>query len=342
MPYPTSLFRFLFFFLSGNQNKKGMPENDQPLTLDSIITQVSEESQESPKSEQKNEQNDEKSKTGNTQSATGPQIIVQNINLNLNVNVNIYANNDSQIPTPTNQSTPTKKSSTSKQATGESLLAEHIGSEPEGDYLLEVPQPEQFKGRKTLVLDLDETLIHSSFKPVASADFVIEVEVERKIHKVYVVKRPGLIPFLYQMSQAFEVVIFTASLASYADKVIDEIEKELRSYERDLIENKRGPLNPSERFFAARLYRESCSFWMGAYVKDLKKLGRELNNCIIVDNSPVCYSFQPENAIPIESFFFDKTDSRLQKLTPYLEKMEKDSDIFDSITKIKNQKVMVR
>lgn len=287
MPYPTSLFRFLFFFLSGNQPKKGqMPESgdiDQPITLDSIITQVSEEKKETP-----------------TKTPNGTQIIVQNINLNVNVNVNIYANNvDSQIPTQTAQTQATnsskKFSNTSKQATSETLLAEHIGCEPEGEYLLEMPQPEQFKGRKTLVLDLDETLIHSSFKPVASADFVIEVEVERKIHKVFVVKRPGLIPFLYEMSQMFEVVLFTASLASYADKVIDEIEKELRAYEADLIEKKRGSMTsqPSDRYFSARLYRESCSFYMGAYVKDLKRLGREISNCIIVDNSPVCYSFQP-------------------------------------------------
>lgn len=52
--------------------------------------------------------------------------------------------------------------------------------------------------------------------------------------------------------------------------------------------------------FRARLFRESCVFHRGNYVKDLSRLGRELNNVIIVDNSPASYIFHPENAV---SFF---------------------------------------
>jgi hypothetical protein len=35
-------------------------------------------------------------------------------------------------------------------------------------------------GKKTLVLDLDETLVHSSFKPVPNPDYVIPVEIDGK------------------------------------------------------------------------------------------------------------------------------------------------------------------
>lgn len=59
--------------------------------------------------------------------------------------------------------------------------------------------------------------------------------------------------------------------------------------------------------FRARLFRESCVFHRGNYVKDLSRLGRELNNVIIVDNSPASYIFHPENAV---SFF----RRRLQKV----------------------------
>lgn len=52
--------------------------------------------------------------------------------------------------------------------------------------------------------------------------------------------------------------------------------------------------------FRARLFRESCVFHRGNYVKDLSRLGRELHNVIIVDNSPASYIFHPENAV---SFF---------------------------------------
>lgn len=39
-------------------------------------------------------------------------------------------------------------------------------------------------GKKCLVLDLDETLVHSSFKPVEKYDFVIPVEIEGTIYQV--------------------------------------------------------------------------------------------------------------------------------------------------------------
>ena len=51
--------------------------------------------------------------------------------------------------------------------------------------------------------------------------------------------------------------------------------------------------------FRARLFRESCVFHRGNYVKDLSRLGRELNNVIIVDNSPASYIFHPENAVSV-------------------------------------------
>lgn len=49
--------------------------------------------------------------------------------------------------------------------------------------------------------------------------------------------------------------------------------------------------------FRARLFRESCVFHRGNYVKDLSRLGRELSKVIIVDNSPASYIFHPENAV---------------------------------------------
>ena len=49
--------------------------------------------------------------------------------------------------------------------------------------------------------------------------------------------------------------------------------------------------------FHSRLFRESCVFHKGNYVKDLSKLGRELHQILIVDNSPASYIFHPENAV---------------------------------------------
>lgn len=49
--------------------------------------------------------------------------------------------------------------------------------------------------------------------------------------------------------------------------------------------------------FRARLFRESCVYHGGNYVKDLNKLGRDLKKIVIVDNSPASYIFHPENAV---------------------------------------------
>ncbi len=75
------------------------------------------------------------------------------------------------------------------------------------------PQPEHVRGRKTLVLDLDETLVHSQFNPVKNLDYTIPVEIENRICNIYVMKRPGAEYFLKEMANHFEVVIYTASLS---------------------------------------------------------------------------------------------------------------------------------
>ena len=67
--------------------------------------------------------------------------------------------------------------------------------------------------------------------------------------------------------------------------------------------------------FAHRLFRESCVYDRGNYVKDLSKLGRELNRTIIIDNSPASYLFQPQNAIPCSSWFDDKNDTLLKGMS---------------------------
>lgn len=75
--------------------------------------------------------------------------------------------------------------------------------------------------KKCLVLDLDETLVHSSFKPVPNPDFIIPVEIEDKVVEVYVLKRPYMDQFMAEVGARFEVVVFTASLSKYADPLLD-------------------------------------------------------------------------------------------------------------------------
>ena len=66
------------------------------------------------------------------------------------------------------------------------------------------------------------------------------------------------------------------------------------------------------------------SLW---WLQDLTHIGRPLKDILIVDNSPFSYMFQPENAIPITSWFNDDSDRELDDLLPYLDKLKDTDDV---------------
>jgi Dullard-like phosphatase family protein len=150
-----------------------------------------------------------------------------------------------------------------------------------------------------LVLDLDETLVHSSFKPVSGADLVVPVRLNGSVHPVHVMLRPGCHGFLNRLSRLFEIVVFTASVDYYANPLLDR-------------------LDPDGQIIHHRLFRESCVLWQGNYIKDMSLLGRDERRTILVDNSPASYLLQPQNALPCSSFFDDKTDTELVRLERFL------------------------
>lgn len=78
------------------------------------------------------------------------------------------------------------------------------------------------------------------------------------------------------LTQDFNVSIFVICL-QYADPVADLLDR--------------------WGVFRSRLFRESCVFHRGNYVKDLNRLGRDLHKVIIIDNSPASYIFHPDNAV---------------------------------------------
>jgi TFIIF-interacting CTD phosphatase-like protein len=68
------------------------------------------------------------------------------------------------------------------------------------------------------------------------------------------------------------------------------------------------------RVIKHRLFREHCYSHNGAYIKDLSQLGRPLGDTIIIDNSPACYMFHPNHAVPVSSWFNDPHDTELTDL----------------------------
>lgn len=165
------------------------------------------------------------------------------------------------------------------------------------------PVPQELKGRKCLVLDLDETLVHSSFKYIHQADFVIPVEIESHYYNVYVIKRPGVDEFMKRVGELYELVVFTASVSKYGDPLLDQLD--------------------INHVIHHRLFRESCYNYNGNYIKNLAQLGRPLEDVIIIDNSPGSYILHPQHAVPISSWFSDIHDNELLDMVPFLEDLAK-------------------
>lgn len=132
---------------------------------------------------------------------------------------------------------------------------------------------------RVLVLDLDETLVHT------------RVEADKSMT---VLTRPYLNRFLESMHVMFhEIVLFTAAEQSYADTVLDIID-------------------PEHIVFTRRFYRQHCTPAPdGVYHKDLSLLKVPLDAVVIVDNTPAAYALQPRNGVPISSFEGDAWDDDL-------------------------------
>ncbi|KAH7407851.1 NLI interacting factor-like phosphatase-domain-containing protein [Cadophora sp. MPI-SDFR-AT-0126] len=176
--------------------------------------------------------------------------------------------------------------------------------------------------QKTLILDLDETLIHSMAKGGRmSTGHMVEVKLNTVVgaggnavpgpqHPIlyYVHKRPHCDDFLRRICKWYNLVIFTASVQEYADPVIDFLETE-------------------RKFFSGRYYRQHCTYRHGAFIKDLSSVEPDLSKVMILDNSPLSYMFHQDNAIPIEGWISDPTDNDLMHLVPLLEGLQYVTDV---------------
>ena len=168
-------------------------------------------------------------------------------------------------------------------------------------------------------MDLDETLVHSGFNPFTrKSDVTLNITVEGRNHVINVLKRPFVDEFLKEMSEIFEIIVFTASISEYASALLDQLDK--------------------NHYFSRRLYRQDCSFNKGLYIKDLKVIGKDLKDLIIIDNNPVSYAVNEDNGIPILTWYNDLNDRELLKLIPLLKYLSNVDDVRPIIRRIVNRR----
>ena len=143
----------------------------------------------------------------------------------------------------------------------------------------------------TLILDLDETLVHFQIKSNKGGTLRA---------------RPYLFGFLEEMGHYFELVVWTSATEAYANSLIDAIEYE-------------------KKYFDYILYREHAIIIGEDFVKDLTRVGRGLDRIIIIDDMPQNFRLQKENGITIKPFFGDDLDdSALYELVPILKYIAED------------------
>lgn len=189
------------------------------------------------------------------------------------------------------------------------------------DYRLPEQLPED-EGKLTVILDLDETLIHSRL-PRSLCD--MRQEEERKedsevdeypdsfdvvvlSENFRVHKRPGLDEFLEEASKHYELICFTAAIQEYAEVLMDSVD-------------------PHNKFFRHRLFRQHCLPVGNSFVKDLQVINRPMERTVLVDNNAFSFLTHLANGIPISSFVDDVSDTALIVLQDFLKTINSHGDV---------------
>ena len=174
-----------------------------------------------------------------------------------------------------------------------------------------VPETDEDAGKKILVLDMDETLIHKSTFPPHQSIELLPVDFEG----CFIFKRPGVDEFLARVTSMFKTYIFTAGEKEYAQPLLDVL----------------CPMIPESR----RFYRDSCNTKKGKCKKNLKLLTKNMAEVVLVDDSPNIMKFYPRNVLQITRWNGTPIDAcLLEEVLPILEQCARARDVRDVIDNV--------
>jgi len=157
----------------------------------------------------------------------------------------------------------------------------------------------------TLVVDLDETLVH--------------YDNDKKLFYV----RPYTRHFLRELSKHYEIVVFTAAMKDYTDYILQKVD--------------------IEQTISHKLYREHTTLVDGIFIKDLSKLGRDLSKTVIIDNNPKSFQLHPSNGVYIRTWKNDPADKALLRLSTILSDIasRKFPDVRLALKKLKDKMMTI-
>lgn len=178
-------------------------------------------------------------------------------------------------------------------------------------YLMSLPRRPGYENKKTLIFDLDETLVHCiTFGEKGQHDVTVDVRFPTGMVATARLKiRPFVRECLAEANKLFEVMVFTASHQCYADAVLNY-------------------LDPDRQLIHHRLYRNHCINISGVNIKDLRIFtNRNLKDIILVDNNAISFAYQLDNGIPIISWYDDSSDMELKHLMTYMRTLSSAEDV---------------
>jgi len=161
-----------------------------------------------------------------------------------------------------------------------------------------------FPFKPTLVLDLDETLVHAKVQfdepPYPARMIMVEG------CPIWLALRPFVHQFLSSLAVHYELVVWTAGKEAYGRAVVKE-------------------LDPTGSLISYSFFRQDCTVEEDLdgnkfYIKDLSLLGRD-ERTRICDNNPNSFCLQPASGILVEDFLGDPEDRFLKKLLSHLTKV---------------------
>ena len=162
----------------------------------------------------------------------------------------------------------------------------------------------------TLIVDLDETLIHFTVNNNANEEGVLKL-------------RPGVFTFLEKVGEFYEIILFTEASEAYTKLMMEA------------FSNNRN----NKKYFDYILSRQHCIIVENDFVKDISRIGRPLEKTVIIDNIAQNFKLQKQNGILIKPFLGeDQNDQALIDLIPILVNIARDEiDVKNGLMKYRDE-----